>query len=192
MKRRILFYSFIVIFMLFFVLGLTSMSNNGVIDASAQAETKTYKYYYENLNTSDKEGNTVEYELAKEFYQALESINESGAFIKGKVQYALSSILTSADIKSWVRDGNLDIPKAFSAARDSFLMDHPELFYVDMYKLTISAALKNGVYSAFIDSGKEDNVYRDNSFKSEADVNRAIALYNTAIAKMIMKQNQEL
>ncbi len=192
MKRRILFYSFIVIFMLFFMLGLTSMSNNGVIDASAQAETKTYKYYYENLNTSDKEGNTVEYELAKEFYQALESINESGAFITGKVQYALSSILTSADIKSWVRDGNLDIPKAFSAARDSFLMDHPELFYVDMYKLTISAALKNGVYSAFIDSGKEDNVYRDNSFKSEADVNKAIALYNTAIAKMIMEAKSRI
>lgn len=192
MKRRILFYSFIVIFMLFFMLGLTSMSNDGVIDASAQAETKTYKYYYENLNTSDKEGNTVEYELAKEFYQALESINESGAFIKGKVQYALSSILTSADIKSWVRDGNLDIPKAFSAARDSFLMDHPELFYVDMYKLTISAALKNGVYSAFIDSGKEDNVYRDNSFKSEADVNKAIALYNTAIAKMITEAKSRI
>ena len=38
--------------MLFFMLGLTSMSNNGVIDASAQAETKTYKYYYYNLNTS--------------------------------------------------------------------------------------------------------------------------------------------
>lgn len=183
MKRRISFYSFMVITALF--LGMTLFMNSGAINASAQLETKNYNYYYEHLDTSDKEGNQVEYELAREFYQALESINESGAFKTGKVQYSLSSILTSAEIKAWVMDGNLDIPKAFSAARDSFLMDHPELFYIDMYKLTISAARNNGVYSAFIDSGREANVYRDNSFKSETEVNQAIGQYNTAVSKIV-------
>ncbi len=83
MKRRISFYSFMVITALF--LGMTLFMNRGAINASAQLETKTYNYYYEHLDTSDKEGNQVEYELAREFYQALESINESGAFKTGKV-----------------------------------------------------------------------------------------------------------
>ena len=156
----------------------------------AQTDEKSGLYYYDNLTTADQSGNVVEYVLAKKFYQALEKIEEAGSFKAGVVSYAINSIVTSDQIKGWVVDGKMEIPKAFSAARDSFLMDHPELFYVDLYKLTISASLTNGVYSAFIDSGRFANVYRDNSFKSETMVNKAIESFNTELNNRYMHQNR--
>ena len=93
----------------------------------------------------------------------------------------MTGLLTSDQIKAWVEDGNLEIPKAFGAARDSYLMDHPELFYIDVYKIMISAGRTGGKYVAYIDSGKEANVYRNKAFTSEAAVNAAIVQYNNAI-----------
>ena len=165
--------------------GIISYLPNSRMAVFAQTDEKSGLYYYDNLTTADQSGNVVEYVLAKKFYQALEKIEEAGSFKAGVVSYAINSIVTSDQIKGWVVDGKMEIPKAFSAARDSFLMDHPELFYVDLYKLTISASLTNGVYSAFIDSGRFANVYRDNSFKSETMVNKAIESFNTELNKMV-------
>lgn len=167
----------------------TVMPNNGVI-ALAETDTRTYAYYYDNLTTADGNGEQTEYTLAKKFYEALEEIERSGDFRTGSVSYSLASVLTSDRIKAWVVDGNLEIPKAFGAARDSFLMDHPELFYIDMYKLTISASLSGGVYSAYIDSGRAASVYRDNAFSTETAVNKAINDYNAALNKIVDDVNK--
>lgn len=156
------------------------------------AETEDYvqtiasTYFYDNLKTTDKDNNEQEYTLAKKFYKAFEEMQKSGDFIDGKVEYSLTAkgLATSEEIKKWVIDGDLTIPKAFSAARDAYLTDHPELFYIDFYKLTISAGRQNGVYSAFIDSGREANAYHDNGFTSAIDVNKALNSFYAEVNKI--------
>ena len=66
-------------------------------------------YYYDNL--TDNEGKS--YTLAKKFYDVLDKLNKEGDFKDGLVDYDLKDMMNSDQIKSWVSDGNLAIPKAF-------------------------------------------------------------------------------
>lgn len=144
-------------------------------------------YFYDNLVDAENK----EYTLAKKFYKAFEELDKNGDFKDGRVDYALDKILTSDEIKGWVENGELTIPKAFGAARDAFRTDHPEIFYIDFYKLTISAGRSGGVYSAYIDSGREANAYMDKSINTEAKVNTAINALNAKIDEIAAKANEE-
>lgn len=143
---------------------------------SAYAASADGGYYYDHLTI----GNQV-YELGRKFYAVLEDMRVSGDFKDGKISRSIDDIVTSDQLKAWVEDGDLTVPKAFGAARDSFLMDHPELFYIDVYKIMISAGRSGGRYTGYIDSGREADIYRDGAFKTEAEVNTAIAAYNAAV-----------
>lgn len=149
-------------------------------------EISSTNYYYQNLNTGSEES-VQEYSLAKKFYRILEDMNLKGDFKDGVISYDLTNIISQEQLKSWVENGNLEVPKAFGAARDSFLMDHPELFYVDMYKIQLSAGYSGGTYKGFIDSGLESNIYRNDGFTSEEEVNEAIEKYDTAVEKIAEK-----
>ncbi len=151
--------------------------------------SQSYTYFYDNLTVADSKGEHHEYTLAKKFYRVLDELNKSGDFKDGVVDYSLTAnkILTSAEVEAYVEGGDITIPRAFGAARDAYLTDHPELFYVDFYKLTISAGRTNGVYSAYIDSGREANIYHDNGFDSKEGVESAIKIYNEKINEIAEK-----
>lgn len=159
--------------------------NNGVANADGNNAPDATDFFYDYL----LDVNNNEYTLAKKFYEALEEINQAGDFKKGVVDYPINNIVTSAQLKSWVEDGNLEVPRAFSAARDSFLTDHPEIFYVDFYKLTISVGRSGGSYLGFINSGREANVFYDNGFNTAEQVAEAIVKYNQRIDEIIKKAN---
>lgn len=180
-KKRIAIFVIVAAYVFSLVSGLTYILANDVLSAFAESNDTTYSYYYDNLTVTDSKGATQDYSLAKKFYKILEELADKGDFKDGKIEYDLTKVLTSEQIAKWVENGDLEIPKAFGAARDSFLMDHPELFYIDVYKIMISAGLTGGKYVAYIDSGKEPNVYRDGAFTSEQSVNTAIIAYNNAV-----------
>lgn len=146
-------------------------------------------YFYDNLKIADEKGRMVDFTLAKKFYKALEEINDAGDFKDGKMEYALNDkgIVSHSDLEAYVVNGDFTIPRAFGAARDAFLTDHPELFYIDFYKLTISVMTKNGEYHAFIDTGREADAYYDNGFKTETAVDKAIVEYNARIDEIADK-----
>ena len=170
------------------VTGVATMRHQTVL---ADADTlPASNYFYEGLYYKDASGNEKEFALAKKFYNALDSMKNSGDFKDGTVDYSLSGILTSDEIKAWVNGNDVTIPKAFSAARDAYLTDHPELFYIDFYKLTISAGLSDDVYSAYIDSGREANLYYDGDFTSEAQVNTAITAFDAKVAEIVAAANK--
>ena len=150
------------------------------------ASSATENYHYTML----LDENDHEYTLAKKFYEVLDKLNEEGDFKDGKIDYSLDGVVTSDQLKGWVENGKLDVPKAFSAARDAFLTDHPELFYIDFYKLTISVAKSGGQYVGFVNSGREANVYYDNGFNTEAQVNEAITKFNARIDEIVDKVNE--
>lgn len=166
--------------------GVSMLTPNNPVSAAESTENN-YGYYYNNLTVKNSSGAEQEYTLAKKFYKAFEEMNAAGDFKDGKVSYSLTEhdLVTGAEIEKWVMDGDLTIPKAFSAARDTFLSDHPEIFYIDFYKLTISAARVSGEYKAYIDSGRDANIYQDGGFTSEAEVNKAIEAFDTKVDKIV-------
>lgn len=170
-------------------MGVGLLANNrsfAKADNAAEA-TKATAYFYDNLRDS----NGKEYTLAKKFYEALDEMNQAGDFVDGVIDYPLDDIVTSDQLKSWIENGNLEVPKAFSAARDSYLTDHPELFYIDFYKITISVAKSGGNYIGFINSGKEANLYYDNGgLTSESAVKAAIKEFNGKIDAIVADANK--
>ncbi len=163
--------------------------------AETNVKVTDYTYFYDNLTLTDTNGNEQEFKLAKKFYNALDEMNRSGDFTDGLVEYSLTEkkIVTEAEIRAYAQDGDLTIPRAFGAARDAYLTDHPEVFYIDFYKLTISVATKGGKWHAYIDCGREANAYRDNGFDTPESVAAAINRYESKVDEIvgIMNEKQE-
>lgn len=150
--------------------------------ATATAETQTQNvgrtYYYEELKKSP---------MAQQFYGVMKSMAENGTFTDGKGEYDLvgKGVLTESDVAAYVDGNSPKIPVAFGAARDAFYMDNPDLFYIDVYKLYLSAGMQNGKYVAFVSTGTAESYYTDNAFSSVAEVEKAIQDYETAINKIV-------
>ncbi|MDE6401943.1 MAG: hypothetical protein K2L54_04945, partial [Clostridiales bacterium] len=95
------------------------------------------------------------------------------------------TVLSEKEIADYVENGLPKIPVAFGAARDAFYMDHPDLFYIDVYKLYLSAGMQSGKYVAFVGTGNADNYYADYTVNSAAEVAAAKAKYETEISKAV-------
>ncbi len=175
--------------LLLFVSVLTQTKSLAVADDTPQNTIAT-TYFYDNLVINDN-GGEVDFVLAKKFYKALEEIYNDGDFLDGVVEYSLNEhgILNSNEIENYAVNGDVTVPRAFGAARDAFLTDHPELFYIDFYKLTISVMKKGPEYFAFIDCGREANAYYDSGFTSQSAVQQAITEFNSAINKIVADAN---
>ncbi len=130
-------------------------------------------------------------ELAQKFYGVLESMYKDGSFKSGVAEYDLvaNGVLKESQVSAYL-EGDVKVPVALGAARDAFFMDNPDLFYIDVYKLYLSAGLQNGKNVAFIGTGRADNYYTDSSFKTAADVDKAIDAYDKAIAAVVAEANK--
>lgn len=148
-------------------------SGNGAPDAKT--------FFYDNL----LDANDSEYTLAKKFYKALETLKDNGDFLDGVVDYRIDDIVTPDQLKAWVENGDLEVPRAFGAARDAFFVDHPELFYIDLLKITISVAKSNGNYVGYLNSGREANLYYDNGFNTKEQVEEAIDKFEARINEIV-------
>lgn len=162
--------------------GILAKSSSGIAVAEESDNTnKGATFFYDNLlDASGKE-----YTLAKKFYEVLEKINKDGDLLDGVVDYPVSDVVTSDQLKAWIENGNLEVPRAFSAARDAFITDHPELFYINFYKMTISVAKSGGAYVGFINSGREANLYYENGFNTPETVTTAISAFNAKVNEVV-------
>ena len=118
--------------------------------AAAEARNEGETYYYEELKNSD---------LAQRLYGAFDKMRENAAFKGGKLEYDLlaSGTLTEAEVADYVNNASPKVPVALGAARDAYYMDHPDLFYIDVYKFYLSAGMQNNKYVAFIGTGTAEN-----------------------------------
>lgn len=136
-----------------------------------------YYYYYQSLN-----------DMAKKFYTAIDEMYQSGDLMKGNIQYDLveQGTVTEEQVKDYVSRGISKIPVAFGSARDAYYMDHPDLFYIDIYKLSLSAGTQGTKYVGFIDSGREKNYYlSDSEFNSEASIKKSIGEYEKKLGTIV-------
>ncbi|MDE7191932.1 MAG: hypothetical protein K2O35_05660 [Clostridia bacterium] len=149
---------------------------------SALADTDTdyaYKYFYNQISVDP---------IAERFYKAFETLANNGEFKKGKLQYDLiaNNVATLDEVKAYVNGADDNrLAKSYGIGRDAFYMDHPDLFYIDVFSTSITAGMKNGEYVAYLDSSRVLSLYRGESINSEALVNEAIQKYENAISQIV-------
>ncbi len=182
LKKRV--YSFVVAI----IVTVSVLFSSGIIFCNmvlAKADSDyAYKYYYSQIENN---------EMAKKFYTAFENLSNSGAFKKGKIQYDLISnkIVTQGEVDAYVNGvDNNRLTKAYGIGRDAFYMDHPDLFYVDVFSTSISAGGKNGKNVAYLDSSRVLSMY-NGSINSENAVNSAIESYNNEISTIVTEAEKK-
>lgn len=171
-----------------FLLAFTAVFGNyqGVLSANnaknvtkAQASGAIYNpkfSYYQELDENEKK-----------IYDGLQKMNEDGIFKTG--DGSLDLIKKGFMSKSYANEfayGDTRTLSAFAAARDAFYLDHPEIFYVDFDKLTLSFYKKGSSYIAEIGAGRYADYYAD-GFTSAEQVETAINEYNNAVTAIANK-----
>ena len=157
------------------VLSANNAKNVTKIQASAAIYNPKFSYYQE-LN-----------EKEKKIYDGLQKMNEDGIFKTG--DGTLDLIKKGFMNKSYANEfayGDTRTLSAFVAARDAYYLDHPEIFYVDFDKLTLSFYKKGSSYIAEIGAGRYADYYAD-GFTNAEQVETAIAEYNTAVTAIANK-----
>ncbi len=152
----------------------------------AFAETvsdEAYEYFYNQIKIDP---------IAERFYKAYENLDKNGELKKGKLQYDLiaNGVATKEEVQAYVNggDGNR-LAKSFGKGRDAYYMDHPDLFYIDIFSTSITAGMQGGEYVAYLDSSRALTLYKSESMSSEAAVNEAIHNYNAAVASVVEGAN---
>lgn len=135
-------------------------------------------YYYQELKNSP---------MAQKFYNLMQETAKDGKFKSGRYECDLvaAGVVTEAELIEYVDSSKPTIPVAFGAARDAFYMDNPDLFYVDVYKLYLSAGMQNNKYVAFMGTGRAENYFTEYTVKTEADVTAAVQKYEAALEKVV-------
>lgn len=149
----------------------------GVTAFAATESDHAYKYFY---------GQLIDDSMEQRFYKAFESLAGSGLFKKGVFQYDLvaNNAVTEDEASVYV-NGSTRMAEAFGAGRDAFYMDHPDLFYADVFSTSVSAGQNgNGNSVAYLDTSRALNTYRGN-LNSEQAVNAAIEKYEAELAKVV-------
>ena len=136
------------------------------IQSSMQAEEEVnytstaYKYYYYQLNTN-----------AKKIYNSIEK-NIS------KLKTGTYTIDVSKEASDVLKQyGTEQLNEDFQSAWDAAIMDRPELFYIDVSKITLNIktiTYGNSVrYEVYMGNG-DNSTYLEQGFYSNQDVNRAL------------------
>lgn len=153
-----------------------------VNDVATFAEEGTDKYFYSRISYDSR---------AEKFYKAFETLATSGEFKKGKIEVNLTQqgVVNPIDVTNYVDSGDTQMVRAYGKGRDSFIMDHPDLFYVDLFGTSISAGMMGQNYTAYLDSSRVLNLY-NGEFNSQEKVNEAISTYESKLSQIVTQAQQ--
>lgn len=139
-------------------------------------------YFYEELGNS---------KLARKFYDIFLGDAKAGKYLGGNYEHDITNELTQSQLSQYVSGGSPEIPVAFSAARDAFYMDNPDLFYLDVYKLYLTAGTDaSGKYVAYVGTGNADSYFYENTVTA-ANVNKAIEDYEKAVNAIVTEARKK-
>ena len=138
--------------------------------------TVATKYFYSQI-TEDKD--------AKVFYEAMETMMSKGYFKDGTVSMEVTG-LTTEDQSS--------LMKSMGAARDAFMLDYPELFYVDFDYLSLRGEIdKEEKLHIYLGTGRGENYinqeFLTNGKPDTAKINAAINTVNARIESIVKQAN---
>lgn len=134
-------------------------------------------YFAEQLDTESNNHNQ------RIFYQAMQTMLEKGFFRKGDVSVEVSGL-------SWKPGEEQALLDDMGAARDAFLLDYPELFYVDFDYLSLS--IRDG--AVYLGTGRGETYINKEFLKADGTVDdekitKAIETVNSRIDTAVKNAN---
>ncbi len=151
--------------------------------AFAQTSDDAYKYYYNHLSKDP---------LAQSFYKAYEDLMTNGEFKKGSIEYDLvaNNVATQEQIMAYVNGTSQKLAKSFGAGRDAFYMDHPDLFYADVFSTSISAGQQGDKYVAYLDSSRSVTTYLG-ELNTADKIDAAVQTYESKLNEIVAGANKK-
>ena len=145
---------------------------SGAFSTSVYAATAADGYFYQQLTDE-----------AKVFYKAMEQMDRDGVFVSGEsFDLVANGLLTSEQAETY---GSNELLAQYGAARDAFYADRADLFYVDFEYLTLRVTSDSEEkYHVYLGAGRSDSYYTK-GFENKAEVEAAIAEYETEIGKIV-------
>lgn len=133
---------------LMLVLGAMPAINLGICKKQSWAESQTGVITSYGAQLKGKE---------VDFYNAIATMYVNNMFLSlGSYNLVSNNVVSANDIDEYAKGNNVLI-SAFNNAKDAYMLDHPELFYVDFSKLSLSIGVSQGNYVASIDYGKHND-----------------------------------
>lgn len=141
------------------------------------ADDSSMGYFYNQLSEDTR---------AQNFYKAFAELEKNGEFKKGKVEYDLVSknVISTHDAEVFVNNVDDRVQKAYGAGRDTFFMDHPDLFYIDVFGTSINAGQQGQNYVAFLDTSRSLSLYLG-ELDTEAKVKEAVEVYEKKLTEIV-------
>ena len=138
---------------------LSTPSQPQIVPTSASSN---YKYYYEQLD-----------ENGKLIYRVLENNIENL-----KIDHYILDFSTNFNDLLNQSDGKYNLNLSFQSALDAFFYDHPEIFYIDLTKISLvinyTTFLGKTTYRVSLEPKEGENNYLSEGFNSKEDVELAI------------------
>ncbi len=147
----------------------------GLNTAKAEETDIAPGYYYDQLYSQE----------SKDIYDILAGMEKSGDLLTGTATVDLveKGVLENRPYTSGT------ISSYFSAARDAFFLDRPDVFYVDGDLLTVRQLTDaDGNYSITFGIGREDTYLKDGFTSS--DVSSKVSSFNFAVEDIVSKAGQ--
>ena len=159
----------IIVMLLAMIVTFSSMGVTAYAQTTNSVDT-TNLYYYQQIS-----------DLAKTFYHGLDTLD----LTSGVGSVDLSDEIGQDLIQKYINDGDSVMIQAFQDARDAYMYDHADIFYVDWEKLTLRCGMQDGKYKAFLGNGGYTSFYVNDGFQSKSDVDAAIVKVNEKMDAMI-------
>ncbi len=150
-------------------------------ELQARAVDNNDRYFYDQL-----EGKTTEETRAyQNFYNAMNYMDQKNYFLQGlDLDLVEAGYFTSEEVSAYAGGGG-NVLSIFSAARDAFYADRPDIFYVDFSALSIRVAkTSDGNYHLYMGTGRR-KTYWTESFTDVKQVADAVSAYDKAFAEAL-------
>ncbi len=137
-----------------------------------------YPYFYEQLN-----------DAARKLYDAMVMMADRGVFLSGD-DFSLSAngYVSQEQLKSFT-ENDQTLLNDFGAARDAFMNDYPDLFYIDFSYLTLKVTKSaSGHYYGYLGKGRADSYFYRGFTKD--NVASAVDTYENTLNNIVAQANQ--
>lgn len=156
--------------------------NSSVVYAGEPVKTTiATKYFYKQL-TKD----------SKVFYETMEEMLKDGSLKKGNVSKEITNIENLDTKLNEYASGKQDLLNSMGAARDAFISDYPNIFYVDFDYFTLRVTQSGGKKHLYVGTGRSDNYINKEFLKTNGEIDstkidEAIATVDEKINKIVEK-----
>lgn len=143
---------------------------------SIHAETNNdeyHAYYRKQLNEENE----------RIFYNALLELYLNGNLKEGVCSYDVTLQLGQAELSRYAA-GDLALARQFQNARDAFMGDYAEIFYVDWSKISLRVGSDGHGYVANVGNGGYADLYKDSRLSSADSIENMEAQLNSAVSSL--------